>query len=120
MRPSAVVGHWDPKRIEQVVVNLLSNAAKYAAGTPLHVRVQQVGKYAVLSVADRGKGISPDNQSKIFERFERVVTGSGISGLGLGLYIVKEIITAHRGDIHVESAVGQGATFVVELPMQAA
>ena len=118
--PEAVVGHWDPKRIEQVVVNLLSNAAKYAAGTPLHVRVQRLGACAVLSVADQGKGISAANQLKIFERFERVVSGSGISGLGLGLYIVKEIVTAHRGDIHVESDEGQGATFVVELPLQAA
>ena len=116
--PAPVVGFWDPKRLEQVVVNLLLNAAKYAAGKPVYVEVSQHGAKARLVVRDEGMGISTDNQARIFHRFERAIGRSNISGLGLGLYIVKEIVQAHQGTINVNSTLGVGSEFVVDLPMQ--
>jgi signal transduction histidine kinase len=114
-----LVARWDRLRIEQVLINLLSNALKYGGGTPVEVVARQAGERVELSVSDQGRGIPPEHHARIFQRFERAVEGSGISGLGLGLYIVREIVSAHGGDIHVRSAPGQGATFTVSLPHHA-
>ncbi|WP_437579043.1 ATP-binding protein [Sorangium sp. So ce887] len=113
----AVIGRWDRFRIEQVVVNLLANAVKYGKGKPITVSVQRRGALAELRVEDHGIGIAREVQDRIFDRFERVVSIRSFGGLGLGLYITRQIIEAHRGTIRVSSAPGQGATFTVELPI---
>jgi signal transduction histidine kinase len=103
-------------RVEQVVTNLLSNAIKYGAGRPIEIRVDGDENTARLTVRDRGIGIPPDHQARIFERFERAVSTSDYGGFGLGLWIVRQIVEAHGGQIHVTSTPGQGSAFTVELP----
>jgi PAS domain S-box-containing protein len=112
-----VVGSWDHGRIEQVVVNLLSNAMKFGAGTPIEVEVSPLDGGAALRVRDHGCGIAPEDRERIFERFERATPVRSFGGLGLGLYIVRELVTAHRGTIELESVVGQGSRFTVKLPL---
>ncbi|REG22658.1 PAS domain S-box-containing protein [Archangium gephyra] len=112
-----LVGRWDRDRLEQVLANLLTNALKYAPGAALKVTTRTLGTSAILEVEDRGPGIAPKDQHRIFERFERLVDASQISGLGLGLHISKHIVEAHGGTIRVHSALGEGASFVVELPI---
>jgi PAS domain S-box-containing protein len=111
-----VVGYWDPARINQIVANLLSNAIKYGEGKPIEITVEADQAHARLLVLDRGMGIPLEKQPVIFERFERA-TGPQISGLGLGLYIVRQIVEAHGGLIAVDSELGKGALFIVELPL---
>jgi predicted ATPase/signal transduction histidine kinase len=111
-----VMGRWDPSRIDQVLLNLLSNAAKFGAGKPIEVHVSPWAERARLSVTDHGIGIAPVEQRRIFDRFERGSSAKRYSGLGLGLYICRRIVEAHGGWIRVESHPGQGATFIVELP----
>ncbi|WP_437973258.1 AAA family ATPase [Sorangium sp. So ce295] len=113
-----VMGHWDPSRMEQVLINLLSNAIKYGAGGLIHVIVRREGARGVLVVRDHGMGIAEADQARIFERFERAVSVRNFGGLGLGLYIVRWIVTSHGGTIRVESRPGAGATFIVELPLR--
>jgi PAS domain S-box-containing protein len=112
-----IVGRWDRDRLEQVLANLLTNVLKYAPGAPVKVSTRQVGATAILEVQDRGPGIAPVDQQRIFERFERLVAANQVSGLGLGLHIAKHIVEAHGGTIRVRSAVGEGASFIVELPV---
>src|SRR6218665_174620 len=112
-----LVGHWDRDRLEQVLANLLTNVLKYAPRAPLKVSTRGQSDHALLEVEDRGPGIAAKDQHRIFERFERLVTPSEVSGLGLGLHIAKHIVEAHTGRIHVRSAVGEGARFIVELPV---
>ncbi len=112
----SVVGTWDQFRIEQVVINLLINATRYGAGKPIWIQVNSFPDRAQIIVRDQGGGIAKENHERIFQRFERAV-GSEISGLGLGLYIVTQILDAHHGSIRVESELGKGATFIVELPL---
>lgn len=112
-----VEANFDPHRIEQVVVNLLSNAMKYGAHKPVSVHLRREGEAALLSVRDSGVGIAPENQARIFGRFERAISASEISGLGLGLFIVRQIMDLHGGSISVESQLGQGATFIMRLPL---
>lgn len=113
-----LTGCWDRSRVEQVVVNLLTNAIKYCDGCPIQVAVQIDGDDAVLSVADEGPGIPDEKQETIFERFERSGDLQRVGGLGLGLYISREIVEAHGGRITVHSKLGEGATFTVRLPRQ--
>ena len=93
----------DPLRMEQVIINLLTNAMKYGSRKPVSVRFERSGNHVVLSVSDQGLGIATENQERIFQRFERAVSFKNISGLGLGLYICKQIVEAHQGSIEVES-----------------
>jgi PAS domain S-box-containing protein len=111
-------GMWDGGRIEQVMVNLLSNVIKYAPGSLVTIRLSKSGDFAKLVVQDDGPGIPTEKQVKIFERFERAVSSRNISGLGLGLFIVKQIVEAHHGTIHLESNLGKGSMFIIELPMR--
>ena len=110
-------GVWDEFRIEQVIANLLSNALRYGARQPVQVRVLEEGGMACVEVRDHGIGISPDNQQRIFQQFERVASNHSVAGLGLGLYISEQIVLAHGGRITVHSAEGEGATFRVHLPL---
>jgi signal transduction histidine kinase len=112
-----IQGRWDRFRIDQVVTNLITNAVKYGERKPIRIIVEKVAGEARLIVADQGMGIAPEHHGRIFERFERAVEGTAISGLGLGLYITRQIIEAHGGSIRVESAIGKGATFIVSLPL---
>ncbi|WP_437739288.1 AAA family ATPase [Sorangium sp. So ce1504] len=112
-----VVGCWDPSRIEQVIINLLSNAMKYGAGRPIFVGARRQADRALLVIRDEGIGIGAADQGRIFERFERAVSVRNFGGLGLGLYIARSIVASHGGSIRVESKPGAGATFVVELPL---
>ncbi|MFP2911082.1 PAS domain-containing protein [Pyxidicoccus sp. 3LFB2] len=114
---SGIVGRWDRYRLEQVLTNLLTNALKYAPGAPLKVTTQTVGTVALVEVEDRGPGIAPESQHRIFERFERLVGANQVSGLGLGLHIARHIVEAHGGTIRVRSSVGEGACFIIELPV---
>jgi PAS domain S-box-containing protein len=109
----------DAERVEQVLVNLLGNAIKYAPGTQvtISVKVPAQSMLAELSVADQGPGVPLDLQEDIFERFGRASPSRNISGLGLGLYISKEIIVALGGQMKVESEPGKGSRFVATLPL---
>jgi PAS domain S-box-containing protein len=115
---SPVVGRWDRLRLEQVVTNLLSNAIKYGASHPVELAVIQEGSTARLTVRDHGIGVAPENQARIFQRFERAVSERHYGGFGLGLWIVKQIIESLGGDIRIESQLGQGSTFTVTLPIE--
>ncbi len=111
-------GRWDRTRLDQVLTNLLSNAIKYGPGNPVVVRVEPRQDRAVLSVQDRGIGISEADQIRIFQRFERAVSKRNYGGFGLGLWIVRQIVEALGGAVRVESVPGEGSTFTVELPLR--
>jgi len=109
----------DPHRIEQVLINLLTNAIKYSPGAnKVAVGLTRVGDSVNISVKDFGVGIAADKLTKIFSRFYRIegVTPN-ISGLGIGLYLSHEIITRHNGKLWVESEEGKGSTFWISLPI---
>ncbi len=109
-----VSGVWDRGRLEQVFINLISNAFKYGNGKPIEVTLDLVDKKAIVRVKDSGIGIASEDLERIFDRFERAVGNRNISGLGLGLWIVKRIIETLNGNIMVESS-PQGSVFTVEL-----
>jgi len=111
-----ILGVWDRVRIEQILANLLSNAMKYGPGNPIEVTVAAAGETATIAVRDHGIGISQADAERIFGRFERAVSVRHYGGLGLGLYITRQIAEAHGGTIRVTSEPGAGALFVVELP----
>jgi signal transduction histidine kinase len=115
---SSVEGHWDEFRIEQVVSNLLTNALRYGSKSPIEVRVYQTPDHACVEVQDHGIGISEENQARIFQQFERVSSKAAATGLGLGLFISEQIVTAHGGIITVNSRLNEGALFRVCLPFQ--
>ncbi len=106
----------DGVRIAQVFENLFTNAIKYAPNAPIIILLQQVGSNLVVSFMDRGPGIPEESLPLIFERFYRV-RSENATGTGLGLYICKQIIEAHRGKIWAESNPEQGTTFFIELPI---
>ncbi|HEX2569309.1 MAG TPA: PAS domain S-box protein [Polyangia bacterium] len=111
-----VVGTWDRSRLDQVLMNLLSNAIKYGPGSPVEVGLEANDRWVAITVRDRGIGVPEADQERIFGRFERAVSVRHYGGLGLGLYIARQIVEAHGGSIDVRSAAGAGATFVVRLP----
>jgi signal transduction histidine kinase len=112
-----ISGTWDRIRIEQVITNLLSNAFRYAPGEPVELCVDEVQGRASIRVRDGGPGIPEGDHERIFERFERASRSRRHGGLGMGLYITREIARAHGGTIKVESEPGNGAEFIVELPL---
>jgi signal transduction histidine kinase len=114
--PAPVRGLWDRARLDQVITNLLHNALKYGAGQPIELSVSTDGTQARLAVRDGGIGISPEDHGRIFERFERAVTGRHYGGFGIGLWICKQIVEAKGGQIRVMSQLGEGSTFEVSLP----
>ncbi|RKH40698.1 response regulator [Corallococcus sicarius] len=116
--PEPVLLFGDPQRLEQAVAHLLTNAIKFGEGRPAHARLETHGDQAVLTVKDEGVGIAPEDQARIFRRFERVTSGDRFDGLGLGLFLALEIATAHEGTLTVKSALGEGATFELRLPLR--
>jgi signal transduction histidine kinase/Na+/proline symporter len=114
--PDEVSGAWDRLRVEQVLTNLVLNAAKYVPGARVDVRVRANGAYAQIAVHDDGPGIALEDQQRIFLPFERATRYLEVSGFGLGLFIVRQIVEAHGGRVALDSARGRGTTFTVELP----
>jgi len=115
-----IVGSFDRTRLEQIVDNLLSNAIKFGAGKPIDVTLAATPEMVSLTVRDRGMGIAKEDQARIFERFERAVSSKHYGGLGLGLWVVRQIVESMGGTIFVTSELGKGSTFVVEWPRIAA
>ena len=113
---ASIIGDWDKFRLEQVFSNLISNSLKYGS-SPIEIKISQVEDSASISVKDNGVGIKLLDQAKIFDRYERAIHHNEVSGLGLGLYITRDIVEAHYGTIEVDSCVGQGATFSIKLPL---
>jgi signal transduction histidine kinase len=102
----------DPYCFDQVVTNLVDNAIRYSLG-PISIRLEGYSNTLRLSVADHGPGIAPELRSHIFERFYQAQPGHG---LGLGLYISREIVELHGGKLHAEFPAEGGTRFIVELP----
>jgi signal transduction histidine kinase len=115
---SDIVGLWDAYRIEQVMSNLLSNVIRYSRYAPVRISLTREDENAVLVVQDSGPGISDADQKRIFDRFERAANAKHIGGLGLGLYISKQIVENHGGAIEVDSRPGEGSRFRVTLPLR--
>ena len=100
-------------------MNLVSNAMKYAIGSPIEITLSRISdNRLLLMVKDYGPGIPADKLNSIFDRFVRATSSRHINGLGLGLYITKQIVESHQGTIRVESELGHGACFIVELPLK--
>jgi signal transduction histidine kinase len=119
--PPALPLLGDEFRIEQVITNLLTNALRYGQGKPVAVTVgeREDVREAFVSVRDQGMGIAPADQERIFEQFERTDGAAQVAGLGLGLYIARQIAQAHQGRLEVRSAPGEGSEFVLSLPLAA-
>jgi signal transduction histidine kinase len=98
------------------VTNLLTNAFRYGRGAPVHVRLALDGARACVTVGDSGPGVAPEDRERIFEQFERGAAASSVPGLGLGLYISRQIAEAHHGSLAVHADVAPGAAFTLCLP----
>ena len=109
-------GRWDPMRLRQIVWNLISNAIKFGAGAPIEVTVMGDEHEVRFSVRDWGPGIPARDHERVFKRFERAGTGEPRLGFGVGLWLVKQIVHALGGEVHLQSEVDRGATFTVSLP----
>jgi PAS domain S-box-containing protein len=110
-------GRWDRLRVEQVLMNLISNSIKYAAGRPIELSLARDADTAVIEVSDRGPGIPEGELSRIFERFERAASARHYGGMGLGLYVARQIAEAHGGTIAAGNRAGGGACFTIGLPL---
>ena len=113
--PQAVPGTWDRLRVEQVVTNLMANSIKYGRGAPIEIAVTRGERGGRITVRDFGIGISQEDEARIFGRFERAVPQRHYGGLGLGLWIARQIVEAHGGTIHFERPADRGTCFVVDL-----
>ncbi|HWB76099.1 MAG TPA: HAMP domain-containing sensor histidine kinase [Nannocystaceae bacterium] len=109
-----VRGVWDRLRVQQVCSNLLSNAIRYGAGSPIEIRTRALDGSVEISVRDHGPGIAYEDRQRIFERFERASAIRG--GLGVGLWLVERLCAAMGGTIAVDSKLGEGSTFIARLP----
>ncbi len=119
VQPNLPTVRADETKIIQVMNNLLTNAAKYSpAGSEVTVSAMQENENVLISVADHGKGISPEGQKRLFRQFERLKEGRGNKpGLGLGLLVSKRLVEAHGGKLWVESELGKGSKFIFSLPL---
>lgn len=111
-------GLLDPLAVEQVVENLLSNALKFGCDKPVGVRLRSDGREVQLDVWDHGIGISPEQQARIFGRFEQVVAHHRGSGFGVGLWVANRLVSAMGGRITIASRSGEGSIFTVTLPLR--
>lgn len=118
--PAPVPGTWDRGRLAQAVAAVVGNAVKYAGTAPIAVSVAAIGGRAEVAVEDHGPGISDDDQARVFERFEKAVPVQNYGGFGVGLWMARQIVAAHGGEIAVRSAPGRGARFVLLLPREPA
>lgn len=109
-------GRWDRLRMDQIITNLISNAIKYGNGSKINVSIQGSDANVRLEVSDQGIGIPPKDLDRVFERFQRIAPAEKYPGLGLGLFITKQMIEAHGGTVYVTSALGKGSTFVITVP----
>ena len=117
LRPhDGVTGCWDEVRVEQVIVNLLTNALRYGCGQPVEVSVERTGDLVRIDVRDQGKGIAPSDLERIFEPYERGARNGEPKGLGLGLYISRQLAISHGGELRVTSKPGEGSVFSLILP----
>ncbi len=110
------LGNWDRIRIEQVLSNLISNALKYGQGKPIQISIEGTDDQVEFRIRDEGLGIPKEDQKRVFDAYERIHGSSQIDGFGLGLYIAKNIVQSHHGEISVRSSPDQGSTFIVKLP----
>jgi signal transduction histidine kinase len=119
--PETLMLVGDEFRIEQVITNLLTNALRYGQGKPVAVTVgvRAQEREAFVAVRDQGAGIPPQDQERIFEQFERAAGSTAVPGLGLGLYIARQIAQAHQGRLEVRSTPGEGSEFILSLPLPA-
>lgn len=109
----------DPCRIEQIILNLITNAQKYGDGNDVVIKIWEDDHHAYFSISDKGPGVHEEYQERIFQKFDQGQEGSRKSGLGLGLWICRQIALLHGGFLGLESAPGEGATFTLTLPKQA-
>lgn len=112
----SIRGRWDRLRLDQVLTNLMANAFKFGRGRPIRVAAERDTSHALLEVSDQGIGVSDEDMHRIFGKFERAVP-SHYGGLGLGLFIARQIVEAHNGRVEVLSTAGVGSTFRVRLPL---
>ena len=116
--PEPVQGVWDEFRVEQVIINLLTNALRYGGSKPVKITLMKDEQHASIEVRDQGVGISPEDQKRIFNPFERAGTKEVREGLGLGLYIARQLAESHGGTLEVNSAPNEGAAFRLTLPLK--
>ncbi len=110
-------GIWDASRIEQVLTNLINNATKYASKSAIDIDLKKDGEFAVVTIKDHGPGISDENQKIIFNKYGRAADTTYIHGLGLGLFISRQIVEQHGGTLNLVSEIGKGSTFTIRLPL---
>ncbi|HEY8818214.1 MAG TPA: CheR family methyltransferase [Candidatus Limnocylindrales bacterium] len=116
-KPASLIVNGDAGRLAQVFLNLLANAIEHAGGSgAIEVTVRRSGAFAQVQVRDHGRGIAPEDLSILFEAYSRVGGRQRNRGLGLGLFVAREIVMAHEGTISATSTVGEGTTFTVRLP----
>jgi signal transduction histidine kinase len=115
--PDKLIAFVDPMAVEQILENLISNAIKFGAGQPIDVALTAEADNMRLTIKDRGPGISPEDQTRIFAPFEKVMARADGGGFGVGLWVVGRLIAEMRGRIELDSSLGNGATFTVILPL---
>ena len=115
--PASLFGHWDGDRLQQVIGNLLDNAVKYGRGQPVRLTLTADATQATLTVSDKGIGIDPDRLPHLFEPYERGESSRNYGGLGLGLFLSRQIVAAHGGTLRVRSQREIGSEFIVTLPL---
>lgn len=111
-----ITGEWDVLRLEQVFLNIITNAIRYGQGRPITISIKNYPEHAQICVKDQGLGVAKSDIEKIFQRYERGLLAREVSGLGLGLFISQQIVEAHGGKIWVESELNKGASFFVSIP----
>jgi signal transduction histidine kinase len=116
--PSALMGQWDRSRLDQILTNLVTNAIKYGQGKPVDILLGSAGDCAEVRVVDHGIGVDPEQRERIFGKFERAASQRNYGGLGLGLWITRELVELMNGQVRVEGTPGHGATFIVTLPCE--
>jgi signal transduction histidine kinase len=114
--PAAIAGRWEDLRLRQILTNLVGNAVKYGSGGAIEIQLACDDAHARVSVKDHGIGIAPGDQARVFDRFERAVSQRSFGGLGIGLWLVRENVAALAGSVRVDSELGKGSIFTVELP----
>jgi signal transduction histidine kinase len=109
-------GRWDPARVEHIVANLVGNALKYGAGRAVTVELRAVDGGAQLAVTDHGIGMAPEELTRVFAKFARASSALHYGGLGLGLFLVKELVAAMGGRLEIDSKPNEGTRIIVTLP----